>query len=107
MRHRPSARGEVRPTTCATCSFHSAFISEALGTRCCQDTPSGSHKVWEDCTPTFFRNQLITKRLEFWRRGESNPRPKSAATRSLHAYLNSVCDPVREDLSRVRPPRSE
>src|SRR5580704_5602252 len=30
----------------------------------------------------------------WWRRGESNPRPKSATTRSLHAYLNSVCDPA-------------
>ena len=31
---------------------------------------------------------------EWWRRGESNPRPKSATDRSLHAYLNSVCDPA-------------
>jgi hypothetical protein len=27
----------------------------------------------------------------WWRRGELNPRPKSAAPRSLHAYLSSVC----------------
>jgi hypothetical protein len=33
---------------------------------------------------------------KWWRRGESNPRPKSATDRSLHAYLNSVCDPARE-----------
>jgi len=26
----------------------------------------------------------------WWRRGESNPRPKSATPRSLHAYLSSV-----------------
>ena len=25
----------------------------------------------------------------WWRRGESNPRPKSATPRSLHAYLSS------------------
>src|SRR5229473_8148603 len=36
-------------------------------------------------TPDILRNPLITQQLEFWRRGESNPRPKSAATRSLHA----------------------
>ena len=30
-------------------------------------------------------NRLITNQLKFWRRGESNPRPKSATTRSLHA----------------------
>jgi len=27
---------------------------------------------------------------EWWRRGESNPRPKSATPRSLHAYLSSL-----------------
>jgi hypothetical protein len=26
----------------------------------------------------------------WWRRGESNPRPKSATPRSLHAYLSSI-----------------
>ena len=36
-------------------------------------------------TPDILRNPLITQQLEYWRRGESNPRPKSAATRSLHA----------------------
>ena len=33
---------------------------------------------------------LITETLNWWRRGESNPRPKSATPRSLHAYLGSV-----------------
>jgi hypothetical protein len=28
--------------------------------------------------------------LQWWRRGESNPRPKSATPRSLHAYLSSL-----------------
>jgi hypothetical protein len=40
----------------------------------------------------FPREEKIAK--EWWRRGESNPRPKSATDRSLHAYLNSVCDPA-------------
>jgi hypothetical protein len=34
-------------------------------------------------------NLLITNSLNSWRRGESNPRPKSAAPRSLHAYPGS------------------
>jgi hypothetical protein len=31
------------------------------------------------------RNLLTINKLELWRRGESNPRPKSATARSLHA----------------------
>jgi len=53
------------------------------------------------------RNLLITNLLIWWRRGELNPRPKSATDRSLHAYLNSVCDPALAGLSRVRQRRSE
>jgi hypothetical protein len=31
-----------------------------------------------------------THKERWWRRGELNPRPKSATPRSLHAYLSSV-----------------
>ena len=42
-------------------------------------------RAGEDCC-----NLLITNKIKWWRRGESNPRPKSATPRSLHAYLSSV-----------------
>src|SRR6266852_2745370 len=35
-------------------------------------------------------NSVQINQKEWWRRGESNPRPKSATPRSLHAYLSSV-----------------
>jgi len=35
-------------------------------------------------------NSFQINKKEWWRRGESNPRPKSATPRSLHAYLSSV-----------------
>ncbi len=38
-------------------------------------------------------NPFQIKAKEWWRRGESNPRPKSATTRSLHAYLNWCATP--------------
>ena len=39
----------------------------------------------QDMDTAHLRNSLITKHLQLWRRGESNPRPKSPTTRSLHA----------------------
>src|SRR5216684_363019 len=47
-------------------------------------TASGARACKDGC------NLLITDYLVWWRRGESNPRPKSATPRSLHAYLSSV-----------------
>jgi len=32
-------------------------------------------------------NRLMDEIVNWWRRGESNPRPKSLTVRSLHAYL--------------------
>jgi hypothetical protein len=37
------------------------------------------------------RHPLHVYKTIWWRRGELNPRPKSATPRSLHAYLSSVC----------------
>ena len=44
---------------------------------------------------THTNNSFQIKAKEWWRRGESNPRPKSATPRSLHAYLSSVCFALR------------
>jgi hypothetical protein len=53
------------------------------------------------------RREKNAARKKWWRRGELNPRPKSATDRSLHAYLNSVCDPALAGRSRVRQRRLE
>jgi hypothetical protein len=45
------------------------------------------------CEPV--RRSSRKRAKEKWRRGESNPRPKSATPRSLHAYLSSVCFALR------------
>jgi len=49
---------------------------------------------------------LTPKMLSWWRRGESNPRPKSAAPRSLHAYLSSISFASRAQNEQETQPAS-
>jgi Phage integrase family len=43
-----------------------------------------------------------TRQNRWWRRGELNPRPKSATPRSLHAYLSSFGSPAALGTSKKR-----
>jgi len=58
-----------------------------------------AYLVWQHCfSPVFLTNLFPIS----WRRGESNPRPKSATPRSLHAYLSSLGSPAALGTSKKR-----